>query len=193
VVVSPEAGSQQPAAFSPPIGRLAARSFFLLLLPLTLTNKAYLKSPVYLITPPFTQLNTPYPATAYLKGFLNTKNIPAYQSDLGIEVTLALFCKSGLQQLFTHIEKENRVRSANAERIWLLRDDYIDTIDEVVQFLQGKIPTLARLICTREFLPEAERFAQLEDLKWAFGRMGHQDMAKHLATLYLEDLSDLVK
>ena len=50
-----------------------------------------MSSPVFLITPPFTQLNTPYPATAYLKGFLNTKGIASVQSDLGIEVTLALF------------------------------------------------------------------------------------------------------
>jgi hypothetical protein len=31
-----------------------------------------------LITPPFTQLNTPYPATAYLKGFLNTVRVEAH-------------------------------------------------------------------------------------------------------------------
>ena len=60
-------------------------------------------------------------------------------------------------------------------------------------FLQGKSPTLAHLICKRDFLPEAERFAQLDDLKWAFGSMGTQDKAKHIATMYLEDLSDLIK
>jgi len=52
-----------------------------------------LEQPILLITPPFTQLNTPYPATAYLKGFFNTKKIPAVQADLGIEVTLAVFSK----------------------------------------------------------------------------------------------------
>jgi hypothetical protein len=52
-----------------------------------------LESKVFLITPPFTQLNTPYPATAYIKGFLNTKNIPSTQADLGIEVILKLFSK----------------------------------------------------------------------------------------------------
>jgi radical SAM superfamily enzyme YgiQ (UPF0313 family) len=152
-----------------------------------------LEAPVFLITPPFTQLNTPYPATAYLKGFLNTKNIPSYQSDLGIEVTLALFGKTGLRQLFAHIEARQQSHSPNAERIIALKQDYIDTIDNVILFLQGKSPTLAHLICKREFLPEAGRFAQLDDLKWAFGSMGTQDRAKHLATMYLEDLSDLVK
>ncbi len=149
---------------------------------------------VFLITPPFTQLNTPYPATAYLKGFLNTKGISAFQADLGIEVTIALFSKTGLQKLFTTITSSNSsTPSANAARMIALKDDYIQTIDSVIHFLQGKNPTLAHLICKREFLPEASRFAQLDDLAWAFGSMGIQDKAKHLATMYLEDLSDLVK
>lgn len=146
---------------------------------------------VFLITPPFTQLNTPYPATAYLKGFLNTKGISAFQADLGIEVTLALFSSNGLRQLFASITP-NENTSDNARRILALQADYISTIDDVILFLQGKNPTLSHLICKRDFLPEASRFKQLDDLNWAFGSMGHQDRAKHLATMYLEDLSDLI-
>jgi hypothetical protein len=152
-----------------------------------------LESPVLLITPPFTQLNTPYPATAYLKGFLNTKGIASFQADMGIEVTLALFSKTGLTRLFSAIEEKEVDFSENARRILALQEDYIQTIPEVILFLQGKLPTLAHLIANRSFLPEASRFAQLDDLKWAFGSMGTQDKAKHLATLYLEDLSDLIK
>jgi hypothetical protein len=149
-----------------------------------------LSAPVFFITPPFTQLNTPYPATAYLKGFLNTKHIPSFQADLGIEVTLAIFCKQGLTRLFESIP--GKEWSDNACRIIALQQDYINTIDAVILFLQGKNPTLAHLIGNRDFLPEASRFAQLDDLKWAFGTMGTQDKAKHLATMYLEDLSDLI-
>ena len=158
---------------------------------------------VLLITPPFTQLNTPYPATAYLKGFLNTKNISSFQCDLGIEVTIELFSKSGLQNLFKAINnktsevlKTSEVSekvSENAQRIITLKEAYINTIDAVILFLQGKNPTLAHQICKRGFLPEASRFAQAEDLSWAFGSMGTQDKAKHLATMYLEDLSDIIK
>ncbi|MFP9114675.1 B12-binding domain-containing radical SAM protein [Flavobacterium sp. RHBU_3] len=151
---------------------------------------------VLLITPPFTQLNTPYPATAYLKGFLNTKGIAAAQSDLGIDVILKLFSKEGLTQLFNRVEEHlttnNQQLSTNSERILALKNEYLKTIDPVILFLQGKNPTLAHLICSEEFLPEASRFAQLEELDWAFGSMGTQDKAKHLATLYLEDISDLI-
>lgn len=146
---------------------------------------------LFLFTPPFTQLNTPYPATAYIKGFLNTKNIESVQADLGIEVILKMFSKQGLINLFAEAEKfENP--SENSKRILALKDYYISTIDAVILFLQGKNPTLALSICQEDFLPEASRFAQLEELDWAFGSMGTQDKAKHLATLYLEDLSDLI-
>jgi hypothetical protein len=149
-----------------------------------------------LITPPFTQLNTPYPATAYIKGFLNTKNCSTFQMDLGIEVILELFSKSGLVQVFSHADVvfPSAVEgfSLNSQRILSLRDDYVKTIDSVIAFLQGKNPSLARQICSGNFLPEASRFAQLDDMEWAFGTMGMQDKAKHLATLYLEDLSDFI-
>lgn len=146
---------------------------------------------VFLITPPFTQLNTPYPATAYLKGFLNTRNISACQADLGIEVILELFSASGLNNLFGQIGCSDTF-SENAKRIIALKEHYINTIDAVISFLQGHNPTLSHLICQDDFLPEASRFAQLEELDWAFGTMGTQDKAKHLATLYLEDISDLI-
>ena len=144
-----------------------------------------------LITPPFTQLNTPYPATAYIKGFLNAKGISAFQMDLGIEVILELFSKSGLTNIFCHTER-SRSATSNSERIYSLKEDYIQTIDSVIAFLQGKNPSLARQICSGNFLPEASRFSQLDDMEWAFGTMGMQDKAKHLATLYLEDLSDFI-
>ncbi|WP_294824865.1 radical SAM protein [uncultured Flavobacterium sp.] len=163
----------------------------------------------FLITPPFTQLNTPYPATAYLKGFLNTKGIASFQADLGIEVIIKLFSKNGLTDLFNEIEApspllgrgaggeaepttDNRQPSTNSQRILALKSEYLKTIDPVMLFLQGKNPTLSHLICSEDFLPEASRFAQLEELDWAFGSMGTQDKAKHLATLYLEDISDLI-
>ena len=145
---------------------------------------------LFLITPPFTQLNTPYPATAYIKGFLNTKNIESVQADLGIEVILKIFSKVGLQDLFKSIN--HQPSTDNSKRIIALQDEYIKTIDSVISFLQGKNPTLALQICQESYLPEASRFAQLEELDWAFGTMGTQDKAKHLATLYLEDISDFI-
>lgn len=150
---------------------------------------------VLLLTPPFTQLNTPYPATAYIKGFLNTLGVVSHQADLGIEVILKLFSTQGLAQLFDALEKaEHDIElTENAFRIYHLRDEYIATIEPVISFLQNKNPTLAHSICDRAYLPEASRFKDVEDLDWAFGAMGTQDKARHLATLYLEDLGDFLQ
>jgi hypothetical protein len=144
-----------------------------------------------LITPPFTQLNTPYPATTYIKGYLNTLGIPAFQADLGIEVILQLFSEKGLVQVFERAKQQPKL-SENATRILKLEKYYLTTIADVVCFLQHKNPTLAFGICERSLLPEASRFEQIGDLDWSFGVLGLQDKAKYLATLYLEDLGDLI-
>jgi hypothetical protein len=149
--------------------------------------------PILLITPPFTQLNTPYPATAYIKGFLNTKGIQSFQADLGIEVTLVLFSSKGLTTIFEKIKNINQTFTNNVNRIIALQKNYINTIDAVIEFLQDKNPMLAHSICKRDFLPEASRFLHADDIEKAFGNMGIQDKAKYIATMYLEDLSDLIK
>ena len=99
-----------------------------------------------LLTPPFTQLNTPYPATAYLKGFLNTKGIVSYQADLGIEVILKLFSSDGLRTMFTHLETLDLELTENSYRVYALQHEYLKTIDPVIRFLQNKNPTLAHAI-----------------------------------------------
>ncbi len=112
--------------------------------------------------------------------------------DLGIEVILELFTPKVLRSVFDTAKARQSMTSDNARRIFSIKEDYIQTIEEVIGFLQGKNQTLARQIASENFLPQASRFAQLEDMEWAFGAMGIQDKAKHLATLYLEDLSDFI-
>ncbi|MCF8459843.1 MAG: radical SAM protein [Flavobacteriales bacterium] len=147
---------------------------------------------ILLVCPPFTQLNTPYPATAYLKGFLNTQGVESTQLDLGIETILRLFSKKGLEELFAVASENLDEASDNSLRIFALRERYIHTIDAVIGFLQDDDPTLSHFICERNFLPEASKFEQMEDLEWAFGSMGIRDKARHLATLYLEDIGDFI-
>ncbi|MBS4073361.1 MAG: radical SAM protein [Algoriphagus sp.] len=147
---------------------------------------------VLLITPPFTQLNTPYPATAYIKGFLNTLSVPSRQADLGIEVILKLFSKKGLTQVFDIASQKADELSDNSARILRMKASYLQTIGPVIDFLQDKNPTLAYHISEGNFLPEASRFEQLDDLEWAFGTLGVRDKARYFATLYLEDIGDLI-
>ena len=116
--------------------------------------------------------------------------------DLGIEVILKLFSKPGLTSLFQvcsfKFDDKSLQISENSKRIFALQNHYVVTIDAVISFLQGKNPTLALQICQDNFLPEASRFENINDLLDVFGNMGTQDKAKHLATLYLEDISDFI-
>ncbi|HNY03455.1 MAG TPA: radical SAM protein [Bacteroidales bacterium] len=150
------------------------------------------KTGILFITPPFTQLNTPYPATACLKGFMNAQNIVSHQSDLGIGVILALFSPEGFSALFSEIDRLKPALSANARRMIQMRDEYTGTIGPVISFLQGRNPELAHLVCSGRWLPEAARFGQMTDLDRDFGHLGIHDRAKYLATLYLDDISDMI-
>ena len=148
---------------------------------------------ILLLTPPLTQLNTPYPATAYIKGFLGGRGYAVRQADLSLGLVLRLFSKQGLARVFDAIEGGSFELSDNARRMLRLRRRYEATIGPVIRFLQNKDLTLAPRICHGRFLPEASRFDNVADLETAFGTMGLTDQARHLATLYLEDLADLVK
>ncbi|MBM3441690.1 MAG: radical SAM protein [Bacteroidetes bacterium] len=148
---------------------------------------------ILLITPPFTQLNTPYPATAYLKGFLGTQGIRSVQADLGIETMLCIFSRDGLSKVFETAAQQESQMDVATRRVYSNRGLYLSCIDETIRFLQGCNPTLAHRIAARNLLPEAGRFEMLADLDWAFGTMGVQDKARHVATLFLEDMSDFIR
>ncbi|MBS2211204.1 radical SAM protein [Carboxylicivirga mesophila] len=146
---------------------------------------------VLLITPPFTPLNTPYPATAYLKGYLNTLDVPSAQVDLGIRVINRIFSERGLTELFACVDT-NHIQTENAFRIFQLRHEYVNAITRVMAFLKHPTFIEAQNICQGTLLPEASRFNQLEEEHTAFGTMGLVDKAKHYCTLFLEDLSDFI-
>lgn len=147
---------------------------------------------ILLITPPFTQLNTPYPATPFLKGFLNSKKINCTQKDLSIDLTTCIFSRNGLTQIFD-LAKSKNITDFNCKYIFAMRKRYISTIDLIISFLQNSDSTIAHRICREGFLPEASRFKELVDLELSFGSMGLNDQARYLATLYLEDIGDFIK
>ncbi len=147
---------------------------------------------VLLLTPPLTQLNTPYPATSYLTGFLRSRGVDAVQVDLSLETALAVFSRAGLARLFAMIRRRNGTWPRPVARTLAMADSYLDTIEPVVAFLQGRDPTLATRIAAGGFLPEGPRLMARERDQWAFGSLGATDRAKHLASLYLDDVSDVI-
>ncbi|WP_457351169.1 B12-binding domain-containing radical SAM protein [Roseateles sp. P5_D6] len=161
------------------------------------------RSRVLSVIPPMTQLNTPYPSTAYLTGFLRSRGIDAQQVDLALALVLELFTPAGLAQLRDAVLALPEAKRT-PQTAWFAAefDAIAAATPRVLGFLQGRDPTLAHRINTRAFLPEGARFASLDayvdedggdPLAWAFGALGLQDRARHLATLFLNDLADVLR
>ncbi len=154
---------------------------------------------------PMTQLNTPYPSTAYLTGFLRSRGVDAVQEDLALALILALLSRDGLLAVRDEILARQPAHKPHTERVaaFLAQfDQYLATLPGVIAFLQDRDPTLAHRIAGRAFLPEGPRFASLDayvdddggdPMAWAFGALGVHDRARHLATLFLNDIADVLR
>lgn len=155
---------------------------------------------ILLITPPMTQLNTPYPATAYLTGCLRAHagdRVTVAQADFSLELFLRLFSRAGVEAVRQRISG----RTDATARFLAHAGDYAALVEPVVRFLQGHDPSLSLRIVGRALLPEGPRFASLDaqgadggdSLGWAFGELGTTDRARHLASLFVDDLADVVR
>jgi len=146
--------------------------------------------PVLLLTPPLTQLNTPYPSTAFLTGFLRSQGIDCRQADLGIEMVLRLFSRAGLQQVFDLVREQGEKLPEEATQMLAMEQAYLDKIAPVMEFLQGRNPALAVHLARAGVLPQGPRSRG----RSAFARrVPMEDQAKQYATWFLEDLADLVQ
>ncbi|VGO18759.1 B12-binding domain-containing radical SAM protein [Pontiella sulfatireligans] len=138
---------------------------------------------ILLITPPLLQPNTPYAATPLLAGWLKQAGHDAVQADLSLGLLLRLFSQEGMADLAYELE---------------IPDDgiapYMETVGDVIAFLQGRRPDLAEPMAQRGWLPEGpnlERaYEQEELLGWNFRGLDLPDRAKHLASLYLDDIAE---
>jgi hypothetical protein len=157
------------------------------------------------LIPPMTQLNTPYPSTAYLTGFLRTRGLHADQADLSLGLALQLLSADGLDAIGERVRALPQKQRTPVVRFFAEHVEvYRATVSSTVRFLQGRDPSLAHRIASRRYLPEGPRFLPVDQyllagpgqgdaLAWAFGALGLQDRAKHLATLYLNDLADVIR
>jgi radical SAM superfamily enzyme YgiQ (UPF0313 family) len=160
---------------------------------------------VLLLTAPMVQLNTPYPATAYLAGFLRLHadelGLEIAQADPALELFLRLYCREGLRRVRAALSRRG---SASVEAFARNGERYVETVDAAVSFLQGRDPKLASRIARRRLLPEGPRFAPLSraleqadagdaPLATAYRALPLADRAKHLASLYVDDVADAIR
>ena len=146
---------------------------------------------ILLITPPLTQLNTSYPATSQLTGFLRSRGIAAEQMDLSIELVQKLFTANKLDEIFqaaasSNLSKQHKIMLQHA-------DFYLRTVDPVMRFLSGSDNSLATRFSNLDFWPASKRLPSEDDMEWAFGLIGNHDRATHLCTLFLKDISEFIQ
>lgn len=155
------------------------------------------------LIPPMTQLNTPYPSTAYLTGFLRSRGVEAAQADVALELALRLLTRDSLARVKELAEALPAARRTPSVESFLRQyARYDQTVERVVAFLQGRDSTLAHRVASLALLPDGPRFEVLssyaddgggDPLGWAFGALGATDRARHIATLYLNDLADVLR
>ncbi|MFN6084399.1 MAG: B12-binding domain-containing radical SAM protein [Fluviicola sp.] len=144
-----------------------------------------------LITPPFTQLNTAYPATAYLKGFLETHDISVAQCDLSIELFTAIFTSDFLRSIFQEAEDLGNILYPELAQ---KKEHYIARVESVIAFLQQQDFETAKTILKPDFLPVGHRLLKVnKEIIWEAGEIGVIDRAKHYGTLFIEEIGDFIQ
>lgn len=150
-----------------------------------------MRAKVLFITPPFTQLNTAYPATAYLKGFLEVHDISVPHCDLSIELFTAVFKSDFLRTIF---EEAKALDNDNYPEVSKMKSLYISRVDTVIAFLQKHDIETAHKIIRANFLPQGHRLKHVNtQIEWAVGDIGIIDKAKHYATLFIEEIGDFIQ
>ncbi len=150
-----------------------------------------MQAKLLLVTPPFSQLNTAYPATAYIKGFLESKEVSAAHFDLSIELFTSIFTSDFLSAIFQEAEE---LGNDHFPLIREMKDLYISRVDVVIGFLQKQDINTASEILGTSFLPAGHRLKRVNtQIKWADGELGVIDKAKHFGTLFIEEIGDFIQ
>ncbi len=150
-----------------------------------------MRSKLLLITPPFTQLNTAYPASSYLKGFLEEYEVSVAHCDLSIELFTTIFTGDFLKQIFQEAEE---LGNNHFPKIREMQEHYCSRVDAVISFLQKQDIDAAYNILEPDFLPIGHRLEKVNtNIQWESGEEGVIDKAKHYSTLFIEEIGDFIQ
>lgn len=145
---------------------------------------------ILLVTAPMIQINTPYPATAYLKGFLSAHpEHQVEQRDPAIALALKIFSLEGLVAL-----KKDSQKKKNPELKFFLDayEDYKRELPGALALLQGKHHPRLKKLAARDLLPEGPSFEPLHEqapILEQWEGLPLEERAQYLASLFLDDIA----
>ena len=149
-----------------------------------------------LALPPLTLTNGAYASVPYLTGYLRSRGCDVEQTDWNLDFHLKLLSVDGLARIRSEI-LEKKEALTKATQFFLSRyEEYAATITPVVRFLQGKDRSLAVRLAHRTFVPEGPRFSTIAfrpDVVRLFGSLGTDDLARYVASWYVQDLLDVIR
>lgn len=149
-----------------------------------------------LILPPHTLTNAPYASLPYLTGYLRSRGHEVEQADLNLDFHLKLLSVDGLTRIRSEIVEKKKPLTPTTRFFLSAFQDYAATVTPVVRFLQGLDPSLAVRIAERRFVPEGPRFSTIlmrPDILRLFGLLGTDDLAKYVASRYVEDILNVIR
>ena len=167
------------------------------------------RTSVLIVQPPLVQLNTAYPAGAYLKSFFSELQTQKPQWKLG-EIRWVdgcnllfheIFCREGLRHIFSVTEKKALEQAAqweksgrhneafNVRRYLSQQDSWIQWIDTIVAILQGSQRELCHEFVASPAVPRGQR---MENFLAGLEALPSVDDAVILASLALADLADFI-
>lgn len=142
---------------------------------------------IVLIIPPFTQINSTYPSITQLSGFLRKAGFSSFAVDLSLNVFLRIYSNNGLSDIYK-ILKDYRTDDKDLKLIIDNFPRYIEIIDLIIEFLQGKNDVIANLLIKPGYIPLIRNLPNEKLDLMNFGFLGNIDRAKYYSTLMINDI-----
>lgn len=110
--------------------------------------------------------------------------------DLSIELFTAVFTEEFIDAVFKQAEM---LTNKDFSLVHKQKKDYINKVASVMNYLRAEEVTAAYQIVHKDYLPHGHRRIKLDtDLTVELGKLGVLDKAKHIATLFVEELGDFI-
>ncbi len=149
-----------------------------------------------LITPPLTQLNTAYPATSQLTGYLRSVGVDCQQMDLSILLINRILSHDVIATIFGMAQEKADMgewRVPKSLRVVMSCSAfYIQWVEAVKRFLQGKDLTMQTRFAQRAFWPNQKALPSEEDMEWDYGTAGTYNQAQYFCTRFIEDIGAVI-